>query len=624
MGFVICLRESEDLLYHLIREIWLPKMAFWQENYQFIKEVYEMRHSKMAEWMENVEKSIARIMADKVYTSAEFKRERDTFQSLCKDLERTEVKKWLAQILEILMAERAKDQKLAEGNKLDALIQKHEELIPNVQKTAVMVDLYWKCYAYGDELKPHVEFLDGIMMSSTRDIAPSCLENVDELIERQEKSLSQLDSKRNIVTDLIAKGKVILQNPDKPKFLEGHVKRIQDGWEDTKQKAQERLQLLSETRTAFIGYAEDSETIANEFDISEEEIKKVKKIFNLEAANADLSKRQSILKKTDDTINGLFSSINNNYNTMAITIPEDKKKILSKEIKAVEEKLEVLGRFKSTVQVIVDLVNNLTAFDNSLKAIDAWKDAATAELKDIHESSGGMLPEDRVARTMDLQEDIAAKLEILKANAQTEQELLPQGDKVPADAQVFKDELARITKYVEDLQAKTKIECDKYSNDVKYWAEYRTGIKEFNPWLASAEKAAAEGLSKPSDLDQVKALNEKVLSFDKTCLNYLKVLDAAKAAAQKMTTHKEADEEVAGLKERYDKVKGISDTWVKKCEVLVKEWVLLDNTVTELNSWVAKDKSAEGENQFSLEKMESTLGELKNIFKQKEKLVEGL
>ena len=38
-----------------------------------------MRHSKMAEWMENVEKAIARIMADKVYTSSEFKRERDTF-----------------------------------------------------------------------------------------------------------------------------------------------------------------------------------------------------------------------------------------------------------------------------------------------------------------------------------------------------------------------------------------------------------------------------------------------------------------------------------------------------------------------------------------------------------------
>jgi len=599
-------------------------MAFWQENYQFIKEVYEMRHSKMAEWMENVEKSIARIMADKVYTSAEFKRERDTFNSLCKDLERTEVKKWLAQILEILMAERAKDQKKTENDKLDALIQKHEELIPNVQKTSVMVDLYWKCYAYGDELKPHVEFLDGIMLSSTRDIAPSCLENVDELIERQEKSLSQLDAKRNIVTDLIAKGKVILQNPDKPKFLEANVQRIQDGWEDTKKKAQDRLQLLTETKEAFIGYAEDSETVATDFEKAEEEIKKVKKIFNLEAANADLSKRKEILKSTEDTINGLFDTINKNYNTMAITIPEDKKKILQKEIKAVEEKLEVLIRFKDTVKVIADLVDNLTAFDNSLKAIDTWKDAATNELKDIREASGAMLPEDRVARTMDLQEDIAAKLEILKANAATELELLPQGDKVPADAQVFKDELARITKYVEDLQVKTKVECDKYSNDVKFWAEYRTGIKEFSPWLASAEKAATEGLSKPSSLDEVKALNDKVTNFDKSCVNYLKVLEAAKGASQKMTTHKEADDEVAALRERFDKVKAVSETWVKKCEVLVKEWVLLDNTVTELNSWVAKDKSEEGENQFSLEKMESTLGELKNIFKQKEQLVENL
>merc|ERR1711931_273145 len=367
-------------------------MAFWQENYAFIKEVYEMRHLKMAEWMENVEKSIGRIMADKVYTSSEFKRERDTFNSLCKDLERTEVKKWLAQILEILMAERAKDQKQAEGNKLDALIQKHEELIPNVQKTAVMVDLYWKCYAYGDELKPHVEFLDGIMLSSTREIAPSCIENVDELIERQEKSLQQLDAKRTVVTDLIDKGKVILQHPEKPKFLEANVKRIEEGWDDTKKKAQERLQLLNETKDAFIGYAENNETIANEFDIAEDEIKKVKKMFNLEAANADLKKRQDILKKSTDTIDGLFASINANMATMSITIPEDKKKTLTKEIKAVEGKLEVTGRFKSTVTKIEELVAALTAFDGSLKSIDAWKDAATAELTDIKEASGAMLP----------------------------------------------------------------------------------------------------------------------------------------------------------------------------------------------------------------------------------------
>merc|ERR1712098_883390 len=97
--------------------------------------------------------------------------------------------------------------------------------------------------------------------------------------------------------------------------------------------------------------------------------------------------------------------------------------------------------------------------------------------------------------------------------------------------------------------------------------------------------------------------------FNNDCLSHLKLLDSANAAA---------------LKGRYDKVKSISDEWMKKVDTLVKEWKLLDNTVTELNTWVAKDKTTEGENQFSLEKMESTLGELKNIFKQKEKLVDGL
>merc|ERR1719382_2143030 len=482
---------------------------------------------------------------------------------------------------EILMAERAKPEREKEYDALTLLIKKHEELIPTVSKTQIMVDLYWKCYAYGDELKPHIEFLDGIMLSSTREIAPSCVENVDELIERQEKSLSQLDSKRNVVVDLIGKGKVILENPDKPKFLEGNVKRIEEGWDDTKKKAQERLKLLNETKEAFIGYAENNETIATEFEIAEEEIKKVKKHFNLEAANADLKKRQDLYKKSDDTIHGLWNSINDNYNCMAITIPEDKKKILTKEMKAVEEKLEVLGRFKGTVTKIEELVASLTSFDNSLKAIDGWMQAATAELNDIKTASGSMLPEDRVARTMDLQEDIAAKIEILKSNAATEKDLLPQGDKVPSDAQDYKDELNGITKYVMDLQARTKKECDSFSEDVKHWAEYRTGIKEFTPWLVKSEGSCTEGLNKPSNLDEVKALHEKVSSFDKTCVNYLKVLEAAEGAAKKMTTHEEADKEVAALKERYTKVKTVSNEWVSKVDTLFKEWVLLDNTVTE-------------------------------------------
>jgi len=583
-----------------------------------------MRHQKMAEWMENVEKAIARIMADKVYTSAEFKRERDNFHALCKDLERSEVKKWLAQILEILMAERAKDQKKKEGDALEGLIEKHEQLIPTVSKTQVMVDLYWKCYAYGDELKPHIEFLDGILLSSTRDIAPSCVENVDELIERQEKSLVQLETKRNVVKDLIEKGTKILENPDKPKFLESHLARIVSGWDDTKQKAQERLELLQNTKDAWIGYAENNDTIIVEIEKGAEEITKVKKRFNLQDAFDDLAKRQEIFNSTRDSIMGLNNQIKHNVEVMSLTLPDDKKKLVGKEIKALEEKLVVVGQFEDTVGVVSSFCNSLKEFDGSLKSINNWMMGATQELLDIKNSSDKMEPEDRVARTMDLQEDIAAKVEIIKKNAENELALLPQGEDVPIDAQMFKDELLRITGYVKDLQEKVRIECDHFSEDVKFWAEYKTGIKEFTPWLNQAESASTEGLSKPADLPEAQALADKVHGFEKACVNHLKVMNAAEAAANKMTTHKEADNELASLKERYTKIKVIADEWVKKVDTLVKEWSLLDNTVTELNAWVAKDKSSDGENQFSLEKMESTLGELKNIFKEKEKLVENL
>jgi hypothetical protein len=112
------------------------------------------------------------------------------------------------------MAERGKEERSEQITKLDSIIKKHEELIPTVSKTQVKVDLYWKCYAYGDELKPHIEFLDGIMLSSTRDIAPSCIENVEELIERQEKSLNQLETRRAVVKDLITKGRQLLEFPE--------------------------------------------------------------------------------------------------------------------------------------------------------------------------------------------------------------------------------------------------------------------------------------------------------------------------------------------------------------------------------------------------------------------------
>jgi len=55
------------------------KMSFWQENYGFVKEVYDFRCSKYLEWMDNIEAIIGKVMANTQYTAKEFKIIKDTF-----------------------------------------------------------------------------------------------------------------------------------------------------------------------------------------------------------------------------------------------------------------------------------------------------------------------------------------------------------------------------------------------------------------------------------------------------------------------------------------------------------------------------------------------------------------
>ena len=112
-------------------------MSFWSENYSFIKEVYDTRVNKMVEWMDQVEIAITKVMATKVYTSAEFKRERDNFLSLIKNLEKSDTKKWLDEVKETLFKDRAGDERKEEHQRLEAVIERHQTLIPRVHETQV-------------------------------------------------------------------------------------------------------------------------------------------------------------------------------------------------------------------------------------------------------------------------------------------------------------------------------------------------------------------------------------------------------------------------------------------------------------------------------------------------------
>ena len=54
-------------------------MSFWAENFAFIKDVYDTRANKMNDLMDAMDLSIADILAEKIYTSAEFKKVKEAF-----------------------------------------------------------------------------------------------------------------------------------------------------------------------------------------------------------------------------------------------------------------------------------------------------------------------------------------------------------------------------------------------------------------------------------------------------------------------------------------------------------------------------------------------------------------
>ncbi len=156
-------------------------------------------------------------------------------------------------------------------------------------------------------------------------------------------------------------------------------------------------------------------------------MKKVKKRFNLQSALEDLEKRQKIFNDTKNTIETMYKDIQNNYDVMTMTLPDDKKDFVKKEVKGITDKLVCVGKFEEKVKKIEDFVTNLNSFDGNLKTLDKWMQDADTQLKDIKESSDKMTPEDRVSFTMELQEDVSTKVTIIKEMIAKEEGLLPQG-----------------------------------------------------------------------------------------------------------------------------------------------------------------------------------------------------
>merc|ERR1712241_237004 len=610
----------------LIREAGV-KMTFWQENYAFIKEVYDTRYQKMVEWMDNVEMAIQKVCASKVYTSAEFKREKDNFHSLCKNLERAETKKWLTETLDTLMKERAADEQKEESKKLKLIMERHKNLIPKIQETLVKTECYWKCYSYGDDLIPIFEFIDDLRNRSVKEVFSANSEQTEEHIEKQDKVLNQLENKRKMVMDFISKGEKLMEDPNCPKFLEGHVKKLKEAWDDTNEKAQTRKKALVDNMNSWETFEEKKVECHKQLDAADAEFEAIKKIFDLKGGPADYNMRMKTASIFRSTIEELFNITSGANDCLQLMLPDDKKPEMNELVTELKTRMEILKKTDERLEFIDDFNKRLNIFDQGVKDMENWLGEGRKRLDCIKSPPQEMSPEDRVTKSMELQEDLNKKSEFTKKLEVEKEEIFPKsGEKVSSDAKKFIERLKKVRATLDALADEASVECAKFSEDVKFWAEFQTGVKVFEPWMKNSEVRKKEGLRKPISLVEACEILGDSKNLQDEAEAKLKVLEEAAASAQKMTSHQEADIKVAAFKERWTVVHECFKEWVARMTTLVECWNKLDGNVGELSSWVAtKDSAApEGGSEISIEKLETQLNTLKTMFAEKQKLVSDL
>merc|ERR1719412_1844648 len=435
-------------------------------------------------------------------------------------------------------------------------------------------------------------------------------EMTEEHIEKQDKVLNSLENKRKMVMDFIAKGEKLMQDPNCPKFLDGHVKKLREAWDDTNEKAQTRKKALADNLASWETFENEKVETHKQLDLADAEFENIKKIFDLKAGPTDYEMRMKTAANFRKGIEGLFDTVSGANDCLQQMLPDEKKQPMADEVGEIKTRMEILKKTDDRLIFILDFNQRLAIFDKNVTELEDWLGEGRKRLDGIRNPTELLSPEDRVTKTMEVQEDINKKSEFCGKQETEKAEIFPkQGEKVSSDAKKFIERLNKVRDELNKLDAEIKAECAKFSEDVKYFAEFQTGIKAFDPWMKRAEQRIIDGLKQPKSLVEA-----------------WKILEEAAASAQKMTTHDDSDEKVQGYKERWVKAHEISKEWVARMTTLVECWNKLDGNVGELSSWVnTKDSAApEGKSEISIEKLETQLNTLKTMFAEKQKLVADL
>jgi len=605
-------------------------MTFWQENYGFVKDVYDFRLQKYQEWMDHLEAICSKVMAQDVqYTYKEFKNIQDSLTSLCRDLEKEGMKEWLDLMLEKVamrvaadaeagVSSKDKEFKAAERKKLQALIDRHDLLLKPTQETQAKVEIYARCYAYGDDISSCLKTLEEMRHLSVKEIHPHNMNMVEEQIDKAEKVIATVEGQRGDYEELLKRGKKLNQNPNRAPFLQDLLEKMEKTWNEANEQSQARKHMLVNSAKDWEKYDEMRNAINDPVEKLEAELKRYRKFYDPVMGAKKLAQRKQVWDEQKAICDEMFETIKRCYGTIIVLAGDDKKDFLDKEVGEVEEKRSIITKCKAKLDKLFEFNAALTATVDHAKALQDWATPTNSKLKHVT-TDPDMSPEDRTKGILTIQEVSVQKLPEVEPLDKEYKELIKEED-------LEKSETAKKTMadwnetktYVVDLCADIDKEAGSISTDQRLYADYLYIVKDFKPWLGDSEAAMKEPMAKPASLEAALALLDTSKAFNEECGTQKGKLEDAGKARSSMEKASSSENEVEPLTERWAAVKATADERVERIQNLVVTWEELDKCTIDLAGKMGEVPKQDDPN---LAEIEDVYTKMKDLYAKKKELL---
>jgi len=604
-------------------------MTFWQENYGFVKDVYDARINKYQEWMDNLEKIVAKVMAQNVqYTYKEFKVIQDNLASLTRDLEKGGMKAWLDMMLEKVAAPHggdgesinAKDKelKIAEQHKLQTLLDRHEALMPSTTDTQAKVEVYACCYAYGDDIKPTVKTLDEMLILSIKKIHPHNLSMVDEQIDKIEKVINTIGAQRDSYEELLKRGQKLMKLPNHAPFLRELLSTVENTWKDANEKSQERLKLLKTTGVEWEKYDDLRAAVNDPVEKLEGEFKRYRKFFDPDMGTKKFFQKKTLWEEKKKACEEMLDTIKACYDVIVVVAGEEKKKFLDKEVAEVVEKMTIINKCEERLTKLVEYNDKLAGTVAHARELEGWAKPTKEKIDNLAQSSE-LSPEIRLKDVIAIYEEMEQRKPHLEPLDEEYKELFTEEELEKSEtAKKTLQEWEDIKLFSIDLCGQIESEYEIIKKDHQLFSDYLNVVCDFEPWVIEAETHCKNPLTKPQSYEEAQSLLNGCKDFFALCETKREALDNAAKARESMEKQTTAVNLVEALGGRWEAVKKTSEDRVKHMTNVEHTWDELQKTTLDLTQ---KMSEVPKQAQPDLEEMDKIFYEMKKLNSQKKALV---